>query len=56
MRIKNSLKNIYTGLIGQFITMSITFISRTIFIHTLGSTYLGVSGLFKLLHLTCTEQ
>lgn len=46
MRIKNSLKNIYTGLIGQFITMSITFISRTIFIHTLGSTYLGVSGLF----------
>lgn len=46
MRIQNSLKNIYTGVFGQFLTLLITFFTRTIFISTLGKTYLGVSGLF----------
>lgn len=46
MRIKNSLKNIYTGLLGQIITLIVTFLTRTIFIKILGNTYLGVSGLF----------
>jgi len=46
MRIKNSLKNIYTGLIGQCILLVTSFVSRTFFIKILGSTYLGVSGLF----------
>ena len=46
MRVKNSLKNIGTGLIGQMVILLTGFIVRTVFIKTLGSTYLGVSGLF----------
>ena len=46
MRIQSSLKNIYTGVFGQFLNLLITFFTRTIFINTLGATYLGVSGLF----------
>ena len=46
MRVKNSLKNISTGLIGQMIILLTGFVVRTVFIKTLGSTYLGVSGLF----------
>lgn len=55
MRIKNSLKNISSGIIGQFVLLLTNFLSRTVFISILGSTYLGVSGLFgnilKLLSL-----
>lgn len=47
MRIKNSLNNIITGLIGQLLITITGFISRTVFINVLGSTYLGVSGLFS---------
>ena len=47
MRIKKSLTNITTGLIGQVIIMIIGFITRTAFISQLGDTYLGVSGLFS---------
>ena len=47
MRIKNSLKNIITGLFGQIIITVTGFITRTVFISSLGSTYLGVSGLFS---------
>ncbi len=47
MRIKNSLTNIITGLIGQLTLTIIGFITRTVFINQLGSTYLGVSGLFS---------
>lgn len=47
MRIKNSLKNIYTGLLGQIVTLLITFITRTIFIKFLGTSYLGISSLFS---------
>lgn len=47
MRIKNSLKNIMTGLLGQLIVTITGFITRTVFIYVLGATYLGVSGLFS---------
>lgn len=46
MRIQNSLKNMYAGVFGQFLTLLITFFTRTIFISILGKTYLGISGLF----------
>ena len=47
MRIKNSLNNIMTGLVGQLILTITGFVTRTVFINVLGSTYLGVSGLFS---------
>ena len=47
MRIKNSINNIMTGLVGQLILTITGFITRTVFINILGSTYLGVSGLFS---------
>lgn len=47
MRIKNSLKNIYSGLVGQILLLITNFVTRTVFIKLLGSTYLGVSGLFS---------
>lgn len=45
-RTKNSLLNISTGLIGQLLTLLASFGVRTVFIYELGTTYLGVSGLF----------
>ena len=39
MRIKNSLRNIMTGLIGQLIITITGFITRTVFIKVLGTTY-----------------
>ena len=45
-RTKNSITNIMYGVIGQLITIVVTFLSRTIFINELGSTYLGINGLF----------
>lgn len=47
MRVRNSLINIVTGLMGQLILTLTGFASRTVFIMILGSTYLGVSGLFS---------
>ncbi|MBR5809235.1 MAG: oligosaccharide flippase family protein [Clostridia bacterium] len=47
MRIKNSIKNISTGIVGQMILLVTSFVTRTVFINILGSTYLGVSGLFS---------
>lgn len=46
MRIKNSINNIITGMLGQLIITITGFITRTVFINELGATYLGVSGLF----------
>lgn len=46
MRIKSSIRNITTGIIGQMLLLLTNFITRTVFINMLGSTYLGVSGLF----------
>jgi len=47
MRIRNSLTNVLFGLSGQLLSMSLGFIVRTVFIHTLGVQYLGVDGLFS---------
>lgn len=46
-RIVDSSKNIFYGYLGNIITIVIGFISKTIFIYTLGTTYLGVNGLFS---------
>ena len=45
-RTKNSLLNISTGLIGQLLTLVVSFAVRTVFIYELGATYLGLNGLF----------
>lgn len=46
MRVQKSLKNVTTGVIGQVMTLLLSFVVRTVFINQLGVTYLGVSGLF----------
>lgn len=46
MRTNKSIKNIIIGLATQILNTVLPFISRTIFINVLGSTYLGISGLF----------
>lgn len=45
-RLKYTAKNIIWGYVAQITSLLIKFISRTVFIYTLGETYLGVSGLF----------
>jgi len=45
-RIENATRNIFFGTIGNIVTMLLGFISRTIFIHILGITYLGINGLY----------
>lgn len=45
-RIINSIRNIATGFLGQFIQIILGFFSRTIFIKYLATEYLGISGLF----------
>ncbi|MFP3123371.1 hypothetical protein OH784_11550 [Ectobacillus funiculus] len=46
MRVKNSIINISAGLGSQIIITSLSFISRTVFINSLGVEYLGINGLF----------
>jgi O-antigen/teichoic acid export membrane protein len=57
MRVKNSIINIGAGLANQLIITLLSFISRTVFITTLGIEYLGVNGLFTniLAMLTLAE-
>ena len=45
-RTYKSIRNSIFALLGQFITILLNFVSRTVFIHTLGAVYLGVNGLF----------
>lgn len=45
MRTKNSLKNIYISIFSQVIVIMLGFISRKIFIDSLGTEYLGINGL-----------
>ncbi|AIK35782.1 polysaccharide biosynthesis family protein [Bacillus pseudomycoides] len=44
MRIKNSIINISAGIGNQIIVTSLSFISRTVFINSLGIEYLGING------------
>ena len=46
-RIYNSLKNIFLGIGNQLIVLLLTFISRIVFVRTLGAEYLGINGLFS---------
>lgn len=56
-RVTNSIYNFTTSIGGQFITVLMNFIVRTVFIHTLGRSYLGINGLFSniLSMLSLTE-
>ena len=45
-RSKFIAKNIAFGYVANIITLILNFISRTVFIYTLGDSYLGISGLF----------
>lgn len=57
MRVKYSMLNVTAGLGNQLIITGLSFISRTVFISTLGVEYLGISALFTniLLMLTLAE-
>lgn len=46
-RTKNSIRNINYSFISYFITLLLQFVSRTVFIKLLTSTYLGLNGLFS---------
>lgn len=45
-RIQHSIRNSSIAIISQIIIVLLSFITRTIFIKTLGAEYLGVNGLF----------
>lgn len=45
MRIENSVKNITIGIVTQIVITLLGFISRKVFLDSLGITYLGVNGL-----------
>ena len=45
MRTKESIKNISVSLLSQIIVVLLGFISRKVFLDSLGSEYLGINGL-----------
>ena len=47
MRLKNSIKNIISGVIAQMLILLFSFFTRTVFIKILGTTYLGLGSLFS---------
>ena len=46
MRTKNSMMNMVAALIGQGVSVIVSFIARVAFVHILGEDYLGINGLF----------
>ena len=46
-RTTNTIFNFLSSIGGQFITIIMQFVVRTVFINTLGKSYLGISGLFS---------
>ena len=46
-RTTNTLFNFTSSIGGQFFTIIMQFITRTVFIYTLGKSYLGINGLFS---------
>ncbi len=46
MRTKKSIRNVSVMFLTQTITFALAFVSRTVFIKTLGAEYLGLNGLF----------
>lgn len=45
MRTRNSIKNIYMSIITQIVIILLGFISRKVFINSLGTEYLGINGI-----------
>ena len=45
MRTENSIKNMYMSIFAQIIIILLGFISRRIFLRSLGTEYLGINGL-----------
>ena len=45
-RAKKSAQNMITGFIYQALTLILSFVSRTVFVYTLGTEYLGLNGIF----------
>lgn len=45
-RTENTAKTIVWGYVGNIVSMLVHFVSRTIFIYTIGVSYLGINGLF----------
>lgn len=45
-RINNATKNIKYGYVGMIVQLTLAFISRTVFIYTLGAAFLGINGLY----------
>lgn len=45
-RTENAMRNTFFVVLNKMLTLAVTFISRTLFIRYLGSTYLGINGLF----------
>ena len=56
-RTKNSTLNFVTGIGGEFLATALRFVTRTVFIYTLGVQYLGIGSLFVniLAMLSLTE-
>lgn len=53
-RTKNSIQNVIYGFGYQMVMLILSFISRTVFIQTLGEEYLGLNGIFSdVLGLLC---
>ena len=46
-RTQNTIYNFVTSIGGQLITILVQFVVRTVFIRTLGRSYLGINGLFS---------
>lgn len=45
-RTEKAAKNVFFAIMSKMLTLVVSFVSRTFFIHYLGSTYLGINGLF----------
>ena len=46
-RKEKASRNIIVGLIGQIITMVLSFVSRTVFLYCFTKEYVGISSLFS---------
>lgn len=46
-RTQNSTRNIFFSLSGMLLSTVLTFVNRTVFIHSLGLNYLGLNGLYS---------
>ena len=46
-RTNRAITNIAVSFMNQVLTLLLTFLSRTVFIHVLGVEYLGINGVFS---------